>query len=206
VISVRTATSCAARSHSSTATRRAQPGGPLEAAVVEPGKGRRAALLSRRGVEVYAAALRDQRPLDPQYERARRDRAAADLGELKVHAERGVLLPADEVERQWVAEVTALRNHLLSVPTIACDRIYRAAVLGDVAAVERELDDQMRRVLTELSSPARPIVCPHCGADMTQPPAPSSTCGAPTKAGNPCTRPAGAGGRCFQHHHQPHEE
>jgi len=186
--------------HRTEVSRRAQPGGVLEHAVVEPARGRKAARFSRRSINVYAAALRDQRELDPQHERARRDRASADMQEFKLRVEQGEYLPHAVVERMQVAEATAVKNILLAWSTTIADSLHRAAVREDVHGVEAVLDRAVRDVLLELADPERPIECPHCGADMTAeaPPA-TTTCGAPTKAGTPCTRPAGGGGRCYQH-------
>ena len=68
----------------------------------------------------------------------------------------GQLLPRDDVEKAWLAEITAARAVLLAIPTTYADPIHRAAVNEGVAGVERELKRASREVLTELSNPERP--------------------------------------------------
>ena len=81
--------------------------GVLAPAVLER-KGRGGALvLSRPAIAVYVSVMTEIRPLDPQYQRARRDRASADLAEHRLGVERGKYLLVEEVERRrqnWVPE------------------------------------------------------------------------------------------------------
>jgi phage terminase Nu1 subunit (DNA packaging protein) len=92
-------------------------------------------------------------------DRARRERAQAQLAE-QAHAIRARnLLPREEVERTWIAEISAVRAKLLSWPTTLADQLHRAGTLGGVAALERSLDEAVRQLLTELAEPevvARP--------------------------------------------------
>jgi phage terminase Nu1 subunit (DNA packaging protein) len=87
-------------------------------------------------------------------ERARRERAQAQLAE-QAHAIRARnLLPREEVERTWIAEITAVRAKLLAWPTTLADLLHRAGTLEGVVGVERSLDEAVRQLLTELATPA----------------------------------------------------
>lgn len=130
--------------HRTEVSRRARPGGVLEDAVVEEAKGRRGARFSRRAIKVYAAVMREQRPLDPQHERSRRDAAAADLAELRLAVEKGKFLEVEDVRLTWAAEFTAIRNRLLAFAS------RLSLTLGVDAAV---IEGEVHMVLTELSDP-----------------------------------------------------
>ena len=108
--------------------------------------------LSRPAIEVYVAVQRESRPLDPQQERARRDRAQALIGEQTYAARARELLPADEVARVWSAHIQAVRTKLLSWPATLTDQLHRASRgAGGPAAIERVLVVAIREVLIELS-------------------------------------------------------
>lgn len=184
--------------HEDTVSRLVQDG-PLAAAVVAR-RGRGGALrFSRAAVETYKAVRDEGREFDPARERARKDRADADLKEHRLAVERGDFLPRATVEQMQVAEATAVRAKILSWSTTIADHVHRAAIREGVAGVEAILERAAYEVLDELADPGRPIECPRCGADMTEATPASSTCGATTLSGKPCTRPAGDGGRCYQH-------
>jgi hypothetical protein len=91
--------------------------------------------------------------LDLVTERARRERWNAALAEQRFNANEQKLLPAEEVETGWRAEVTAVRAKLLSWETTLADQVYRIATLEGLAGVERFLKRAVYDVLTELSSP-----------------------------------------------------
>ena len=190
--------------HRTEVSRRSQPGGVLEHAVVTPARGRRAARYSRRAIEVYAAALREQRPLDPQHERARKDRAAADLAELRLHVERGDYLPREEVERQQTAEAAALKAKLLSWSSTMTDVLYRAATVEGLAGFERRIERAVHEVLGEFADPERPIACPHCGRDMGEVPEHEREprCRAMTSKGVRCKNAAEDDGYCHIRSHK----
>lgn len=188
--------------HRTEVSRLSQPGGVLEHALVEPGAGRKAARYSRPAVEVYAAALREQRPLDPQQERARRDAAAADLAELKVKTARRDYLPREEVERQLAGEWGAVKSILLSWSTTLVDKLHRAKTVEGITGLERTVDSAVREVLTELSDPERPIACPRCGFDLAAPDEQDPRCRARTSKGDRCKNPAGEDGYCHVPSHR----
>ena len=127
--------------------------GVLAAAVLER-KGRGGALvLSRPAIEVYAAVMKERRPLDPQHERARRDAASADMAEHRLSVARGEFLPADEVERVWSGVVAAVRSKLLAVPDFLTDNICRAFELDGQAGIYSALKTAMREALNEMAAP-----------------------------------------------------
>ena len=93
-------------------------------------------------------------PVDLMRERARRERAQAILAEQLHQTRSRTLLPADEVERVWTAEVTAVRAHLLAWQTTLVDRVHRAAITEGLPGVERELHVAVYEVLRELAGGA----------------------------------------------------
>jgi phage terminase Nu1 subunit (DNA packaging protein) len=93
--------------------------------------------------------------VDAARARAEREHWQAKLNEQKYLMLQRELLPADEVERAWRAEVTAIRAQLLAIPITLADRIHRTAVLEGVNGVERVLDESIRRALSELADPDR---------------------------------------------------
>jgi len=90
-------------------------------------------------------------PLDPIQEKAARDHWQAELAEQTYKIRQRTLLPADEVERAWSAEVTGVRAKLLALPTTFSDRLFRAATLEGLAGVERMLQAAVHDVLRQLS-------------------------------------------------------
>ena len=138
----------------------------LAPAVIER-KGRGGALvLSAAAVEVYAAVMRELRPLDPQHEKARRDHAAADLAEHRLAVEKREFLPATEVERGWSILIAGCRTTLLSFPTTSTAKVCHAYELGGHEGVYVELSQVVRDALTVLADPETHAPCPHCGADI----------------------------------------
>lgn len=90
--------------------------------------------------------------VDVAQERARKERAQAVLAEQTFQARSRQLLPADEVERRWTAEVQATRTKILATYTTQADRVHRAAILEGVPGVERVLKAIAYELLRELSS------------------------------------------------------
>jgi phage terminase Nu1 subunit (DNA packaging protein) len=93
--------------------------------------------------------------IDLTHARAEREHWQAKLNEQKYRQLLRELLPADEVEAAWRAEVAAIRAQLLAIPITVADRIHRAAVLEGVNGVERVLDEVIRKALAELADPER---------------------------------------------------
>lgn len=97
------------------------------------------------------AAAKPGGPIDVAQERARKERAQALLAEQLYATRSGKLLPADEVEKAWTAEVAAVRTLMLSAPTTWADRIHRAGTTDGLAGVERELKALIHGFLRELA-------------------------------------------------------
>jgi phage terminase Nu1 subunit (DNA packaging protein) len=108
------------------------------------------AWLQRREENLHAAPG----ALDLITERARRERAQAILAEQAYNIRAKNLLPREEVERAWMAEVTAVRAKLLAWPTMLADQVHRVAVLEGLPGVERLLGAAVDHLLVELSQPA----------------------------------------------------
>lgn len=102
-----------------------------------------------------SAAKNADAPLDLAQERARKERWQGLLAEQTFKVRERQLLPVVDVEKAWVAEITAVRAVILASYTADADRIFRAATLDGVVGVERELKDLAERVLRELANPTR---------------------------------------------------
>ncbi len=95
-----------------------------------------------------------QRPgsvTDVAKEKARLAREQADLTLQTRMMRARDLLPREEVERAWTAEVAAVRAKLLAWPATLADQVHRAAVLDGLGGVERVLNEAIRNVLRELA-------------------------------------------------------
>lgn len=91
-----------------------------------------------------AAAL-----LDPAQEKARRDRAAAELAELRLGQERGRWVAVEAVARVLSGELAALRSRLLALPSRVAPLYASTRTPQEAhALVAREVND----ALEELSS------------------------------------------------------
>lgn len=89
--------------------------------------------------------------LDPLKEKANREHYQAKLLEQTFQLRQRELLPAHEVERQWLAEIAGVRALLLALPVTRADRVHRAATLEGLAGVERELQAAVKEVLRQLA-------------------------------------------------------
>lgn len=98
--------------------------------------------------------------LDVAQERARKEHWQALLAEQTHRARERELLPRHEVEKEWAAEVAAVRTKLLAWRTTLSDRLTRVAVLEGEAGVERVLEQAVREVLTELSGGGDKVAAP----------------------------------------------
>lgn len=84
--------------------------------------------------------------------RAQRDLWQARLAEQQHKLRAGELLQVDDVQRVWMAELTAMRAMVLNSYATAADRVFRAAKVDGVAGVEATLKAIAYDVLRELSS------------------------------------------------------
>lgn len=111
-------------------------------------------------VEVWLAARQvvEQRSgvTDVAVARARKETAQAQEAEQRVLMRARDLLPREEVEQAWAAEIAAVRTKLLALPQQQADQLTRVATLDGVAGVEALLADLVRDVLRELADPQRP--------------------------------------------------
>jgi phage terminase Nu1 subunit (DNA packaging protein) len=133
--------------------------------VAEPGAPGRASRYDAAAVVAWYTARRvaalttsgDGPALEPNAERARKDRAQAELAEQTLAVRRGALIPKTEFERVLGPAVTAIRAKLLALPRAAALRVVRAASGGGgEKAVERVLMADVRDTLTALAHLAGP--------------------------------------------------
>lgn len=126
--------------------------------VARRGRGGRPSLYDAKSVRAWVARRETTANGEPvARERDRRDRAQALLAEQLHDLRARRLLPVEEVERVWVAEVAAVRAIILASYTTHADRVHRAATLDGLAGVERELKALAYEVLRELARPDRPV-------------------------------------------------
>ncbi len=181
--------------------------GPLATAVIDRKGPRRAVRMSRHAIETYKAVRDSGREIDPAAERARKDRAAADLSEFRLQVERDKYLPADEVERQKAAENSALKAILMSWGSTLSDAVIRAKKSLGAEGVERLIEREVRAVLTELADPERPVACPACGINMAdaavlEEGGDGARCRARTADGVKCKNSARVDGYCYIESHR----
>lgn len=127
--------------------------------VVEPGRKGKPSLYSEKEVRKWLAdrevLARDNGKLDVTQERARKERAQAIMAEQTVAIRARDLVPADQAEKAWAAEVSAVRAKLLSWPATISDSLFSAATLNKLQGVERVIKDAVEELLLELSKPKR---------------------------------------------------
>lgn len=127
--------------------------------VAERGRGGRPSRYDELEVRAWLAARneaqRDGEPTHALKERARKERAQAQLAEQLFAMRAGTLLKVEDVDRLIQAEQTAVRSKLLAMPTTHADRVHRVAVLEGAVGVERVLRDTAYEILRELADPAR---------------------------------------------------
>lgn len=123
----------------------AKPGGPGRPSLYDPQK-------VRDWLAERDAAGRERGALDPNQERARKDRWMARRSRQEYLVRKRLLLPRDEVEREVGTRVAASRAIMLAWPTAWADRLARVATLEGTAGVERELRSMVREALGELAT------------------------------------------------------
>jgi len=110
-----------------------------------------------RGTRLYdsAEALRllfgAAGALNPAQERARLDKARADMAELELQQRAGRLLDKSEVEAAWIAEGQQARQHFLSMPSRLAPKILALNSLRDV---ERAIRDAVLEALAAFADSA----------------------------------------------------
>ncbi len=137
-----------------TITKWEQAGMPVD----EPGRKGKPSLYVEAAVREWLASresdARNNGTADVARERARKEKAQAILAEQTFAIRAAELVPANEVEKAWAAEVSAVRAKMLSWPSAWADRIYREATSArGLAGVVQALEDAAREALEELSRP-----------------------------------------------------
>lgn len=133
-------------------------------------RGRRGRPSLYREVEVRAwrkareKAAQQGGRLDMIQERARKEKWQGLLAEQQYLLREQELLPREEIEKVWAAEVSATRAALLSWSTTLADKVHRVSTLEGLPGVERVLQEAVRDVLREFSDPHRSL------PDVTSPP------------------------------------
>lgn len=89
----------------------------------------------------------DPTPADYFAERARRERAEADIAEMKAAQLRKELVPVADVERQWSGEAGRVREAFLQL----ADRLAPVLEMRPIGFIRQTLDVEVRQVLTSLS-------------------------------------------------------
>jgi phage terminase Nu1 subunit (DNA packaging protein) len=123
--------------------------------VLERGRPGKPSYYDLEACEAWKAAVEEQAQasgtVDVAKERALRERAQAALANQTYQMRSGELLPRAEVERQWEAEILAVRTKLLQIAPLFAERVYQAALTDGIPGVERLLGDCVDEVLRELS-------------------------------------------------------
>jgi phage terminase Nu1 subunit (DNA packaging protein) len=84
--------------------------------------------------------------------RARKDRAMAQVARLTFEHRAGNLLPCEDVERPWSAQLIAVRALLLASPSTHADAVLHAALTEGRLGVERTLAGIAREVIREIAA------------------------------------------------------
>lgn len=124
--------------------------------IAKRGSGGRPSLYSEPKVRAWhehrEKAAQNGGDVDLVRERARKERAQAILAEQTVAIRAKELVPSDEIEKVWLAHVTAVRAKLLAWPATLSDRLHRARIRDGAAGIEQVLKIAVDEALTELSA------------------------------------------------------
>jgi phage terminase Nu1 subunit (DNA packaging protein) len=87
---------------------------------------------------------------EPDYfiERARRERAEADIAEVKAAEQCKKLVMAEDVKREWQSISGRIREAFLQMP----DRLSPVLEMRPLAFIRKTLDDELRAALEELAT------------------------------------------------------
>lgn len=123
--------------------------------IAQRGVGGRATLFDVEAVRAWRASHNQASPgvmnQTLAQERARKERAQAELNEQLYRTRARELIPATEVLRAFHVLVAAVRTRLLALDATLSDRVYRVATLEGIGGVERTIREATREVLGELS-------------------------------------------------------
>jgi hypothetical protein len=98
-----------------------------------------------------AAAEPPPREDDYQSARARREQADATMAEMKLQELQGTLVNAEQVRKEFAAQVAAVRDAFLQLPGRMAPQLIGEV---DQARVQTILDAEIRNVLAQLSGGA----------------------------------------------------
>ena len=84
----------------------------------------------------------DGQALDGAAEKARLDRAKANLAELDLAQKEGRLVPASAIEKAWGSIATEIRTRLMSIPASTAPRITGKMSTVEIEAIIREQVDE----------------------------------------------------------------
>jgi hypothetical protein len=111
----------------------------------------------RAWLQLRAEAAKQPGVVTALQDRARKERAQAALAEQSYQMRMRDLLPRDEVEKTWAAEVAAVRTKLLAWTTTLADQVHRVSTIEGLPGVERLLLEAVQDVLRELTDPQPPV-------------------------------------------------
>jgi len=86
--------------------------------------------------------------IDPEYEKARKDREIADKYAIANAQRRGELLEASDVERVWLSRITAAKTRLMGIPRKCAPAVVMVTAPADAEAI---IEQEVRDALEELA-------------------------------------------------------
>lgn len=90
----------------------------------------------------------DGQALDGAAEKARLDRAKANLAELDLAQKEGRLVPASAIEKAWGNVATEVRTRLMSIPASTAPRITGKMSTVEIEAIIREQVDEALKAIS----------------------------------------------------------
>ena len=86
--------------------------------------------------------------LDGAEQKARLDKARADLAELDLAVKEGRLVPASAIEKAWGNIATEVRTRLMSIPASTAPRITSKMTTVEIEAIIREQVDEALKAIS----------------------------------------------------------
>ena len=97
---------------------------------------------------VLKAQASETGELVPSAEKARLDKARANLAELDLAIKEGRLVPADAIEKAWGNIVTEIRTRLMAIPASTAPRITANLTTVQIESIIREQIDEALQALS----------------------------------------------------------
>jgi len=89
--------------------------------------------------------------IDPEYEKARKDREIADKYALANAERRGELVEASSVEKVWLAQITACKTRLLAIPRKCAPAVVMVTEPTEAEAIiEQEVRDALEALAVDV--------------------------------------------------------